>query len=265
MNKLANAQVTKGSSTDSYFHLFTAKFISKPIVPFLIKLGIHNPNVVSFISFIMILSTSALLLIIDQEKLMNRIIVVLLIEISFMLDCSDGQMARFLNKKSLYGAWLDRFLDRIGEMVLYTAIGYFSWLYFGSLIYLILGVMTGFLFSYYSLIHAHKDFVFYEELRKNRYQIGMSTGNSSKKIRERYKFFGKKYFKKNAFIKKMRVPFFFLHIGIGERYFYPIVFILLQRTDIMLIIVFTLFFLRAMNVTFILTKQIVRNKIGVKL
>jgi len=265
MNELANNIITKGSSTDSYFHLFTAKFISKPIVPFLIKLGIHNPNIVSFISFITILWTSALLFMSDQEKIMNRIIVVLLIEISFILDCADGQMARFLNKKSLFGAWLDRFLDRIGEMVLYTAIGYFSWLYFGSLVYLVLGVITGFLFSYYSLIHSHKDYVFYGELMKNPHQTGTFTINTSNKITTRFTIFGKKYFKKNAFIKKMRVPFFFLNIGIGERYFYPIVFILLRRTDIMLIIVFTLFFLRAMNVTLKLTRQIVKNKIGVKL
>lgn len=263
MEKLDNNHLTKDIHTDSYFGLFTNRFIAKPIVPFLIRLGIQNPNTVSILSFILMIISAGLLLLLNSRHFINRVIVVALIEVSFVLDCSEGQIARVLNKKSLFGAWFNRYLDRIKEMALYSVIGYFTWISFGSFIYFIMGVLIGFLFNYYSLIHAEKDSVYYEEIKKNENEL--VTASQSKSNKKRYKIIGKTFFKNSTYNQILSMSFFFLNIGIGERYFYPVAFILLKRTDIMLIIVLILFFLRAINWTFMLTKQIVHNTIRMKL
>jgi len=266
MNKLNDKHIHKGGNRpESFYSFFTSRYISKPLVPFLIKMGIKNPNIITIVSFLILLFASSLILLLKQKNLNNRIIISLLIEISFILDCADGQIARFLNKKSLFGGWLDKYLDRIGEMVLYTIIGYYSWLNFGHFIYLVLGVIIGYLFIYYSLLYAEKDSVFYEEIKISNYDLSKYFNKPKKDVEKSKKIFGKRFLKNNTLYNVISIMFFYLNIGMGERYFYPIIFILINRTDIMLVIVFILFFLRSMNVTSLLIRQIINNKIGVNL
>ena len=157
MNKLNKNRTHKWDPSGSFYLFITQRFISRPLVPFLIKLGIKNPNAVSIFSFILILISSALLLFLDQNSVINRIIAALLIELSLIFDCTDGQIATHLNKETLFGGWFDTYVDRIGEMVLYTVIGYITWMFYGSFIYFILGVFTGYLFTYYSIMSSQKD------------------------------------------------------------------------------------------------------------
>jgi len=255
----------RGRRPESFFEYIIARFLSKPLVPLLIKAGIRQPNVISVFSFIMILFSSALLLQLKPESLLNRIIIAVTIELSFILDCSDGQVARALNKTSMFGGWLDKYLDRIGEMVLYTAIGYITWMRSGYIIYFILGFSTGFLFTYYSLIWALKDSVFLEELRSNEYDLKRYKINKEKGTSTAKRMLGKRFLKKNTFTDILSAVFFFLNIGMGERYFYPILFIILDKLHLMLIIVSVLFFIRSMNVTFILMKHIYKDNIGIKI
>lgn len=271
MARVREKHVHKGGRRpESFYDYITSRFLSKPIVPFLIRAGIRQPNAISIISFLMLLSSAVLLLFLDKTLLLSRIAIALLIELSFILDCSDGQIARTLNKSSIFGGWLDKYLDRIGEMVLYTVIGYVAWKATGYLIYFILGFSTGFLFTYYSLIWALKDSVFFEELRNNNYDLGpyrisrkeevvyISKDDASRRV------LGRRFLKKSRFTDILTATFFFLNIGMGERYFYPVLFIILNRLPLMLIIISSLFFMRAMNVTFILVNQINRNKIGIR-
>jgi hypothetical protein len=192
---------------------------------------------------------------------MNRIIIVLLIEISFIFDTFDGQLARVLKKISLFGAWLDIYLDRIGEMVLYTTIGYVTWKNHDHFIYLIIGLSTGFLFTYYTIIFSLKDSVVYEENRNNDGKVKTTSerkGESHEQTKSK-KIIGKKLLKNDFLLKILSIAFFYLNIGLGERYLYPIFFILINRTDIMLPIVIVLIFLRAGNKTLLLSQRLKRN------
>jgi phosphatidylglycerophosphate synthase len=272
MARVEEKHVHKGGKRpESFYDYITSRFLSKPLVPILIKVGIHNPNTISIISFLMLLSSAAALLFLDQVILFNRIAVALLIELSFTLDCSDGQLARTLNKSSIFGGWLDKYLDRIGEMALYTVIGFSAWRQTGYFLYFVLGFSTGFLFTYYSLIWALKDSVFFEELRNSNYDLEpyrasrKDNGSFTQENNVSKRILGKRFLKKTVFTDILTATFFFLNIGIGERYFYPVLFIILNRLPLMLVIVSALFFMRAMNVTFILIGHIARNKIGIRI
>ena len=44
--------------------------------------------------------------------------------ISFLLDCTDGDLARFTNKKSDFGGKLDRYTDKINNFAMYFGLWY---------------------------------------------------------------------------------------------------------------------------------------------
>lgn len=58
----------------------------------------------------------------------NGIFAILLLNISFILDCCDGQLARARNTSSAFGAWLDAYADRVKDIALLLgfALGYMN-------------------------------------------------------------------------------------------------------------------------------------------
>ncbi len=46
----------------------------------------------------------------------------LLVQLSFILDMCDGELARYQNKCSKFGAWLDRVFDRLSEFSIFLGI-----------------------------------------------------------------------------------------------------------------------------------------------
>jgi CDP-alcohol phosphatidyltransferase len=48
----------------------------------------------------------------------------ILIQISYVFDCADGQLARYRKQYSPIGGWLDQTADRIKEFVLYFSLAY---------------------------------------------------------------------------------------------------------------------------------------------
>jgi hypothetical protein len=51
----------------------------------------------------------------------------LLVQLSFIVDCMDGQLARYRQQFSLLGAWLDRIADRVKDFLYFfsLALGFF--------------------------------------------------------------------------------------------------------------------------------------------
>ncbi len=251
----------KGRIPDSLYSYITSQYISKLFVPVILRLGIKNPNTVTLFSFLMVLAASILLFFMNLNSIVNRVILAMVIELSFILDCADGQVARVLDKISIFGGWLDRYLDRIGEMALYTAIGWISWVRYGDFTYFILGVLLGFMFTYYSLSYSIKDSIFLEDILNGRINIKEKNSKTDKKSAE--KVLGKTLLGKGRFVKVLSKLFFFLNIGMGERYLYPIFFIIIDRLDIMLIIMSILFTMRTINKNLLLFSRIKNNRIGV--
>ncbi len=48
----------------------------------------------------------------------------ILVQISYVLDCADGQMARYKQQFSAFGGWLDQMSDRIKEFLIYFSLAY---------------------------------------------------------------------------------------------------------------------------------------------
>ncbi|MBI3591829.1 MAG: CDP-alcohol phosphatidyltransferase family protein [Candidatus Melainabacteria bacterium] len=47
-----------------------------------------------------------------------------LIQLVFILDCLDGQLARYRNESSNFGAWYDRVTDRVKDFLIYFSIAW---------------------------------------------------------------------------------------------------------------------------------------------
>ncbi len=79
-----------------------------------------SPNQVTILSFLVILPGVYLL---STGERMALIGAGLLIQLSFTLDCCDGELARLRGLSSPFGTWLDGLLDRIAELMLCLALG----------------------------------------------------------------------------------------------------------------------------------------------
>lgn len=110
---------------DSIFSTLITRKISRIFTFYLLKfLPKITPNQISTISFI--LSLIACLLFLNQNYFL-RLFGIVLLQIGFALDCSDGEIARIKKLSSKFGATLDSIYDRLKEVILFLAIGYFSY------------------------------------------------------------------------------------------------------------------------------------------
>jgi len=266
--KSGNQTYPDNDRIDSLYTFITDKFVVKPLAQFVTGKGGWIPSVITVTSFVLILAASATLLLLEQGKVINRVVVAVLMESSFALGLSSRQIAHAQGTGSLLlGAWLDTYLKRAGEMILYTTIGYVTWRYRGSFTYFIMGSCTGFLFTYHTVIYALKDAVFFDEIKNLNLEIenlaevkrtvsnvdlrtapGKSTGEAKRPSRH------------GALLCAPLRLLSRFSIGSGERYLYPILFGLIHRYDIMLPLVSVLMVVKAVFETYVLSQHIKGNE-----
>ena len=101
---------------DSIFSkLFTRKLSCVLTFAFLKVEPTVTPNRVSFFSFELAVLACVLFL---YPSYWVRILGVVLLQLSFALDCSDGEISRITNQSSKFGAWLDSVFDRFKEVLM---------------------------------------------------------------------------------------------------------------------------------------------------
>ena len=245
----------------SVYEFIISTYISRPIASILKKLGFQNTKSVTVASFIFLIAVSFYLVFFQNERIISRVIIAVLIEVSLILVTLNGQLVNATRKNTLFSGWLNHYLPRIGEMVLYTSIGYITWRAYGGLIYFIMGLGSGYLFTYCTILYSLKDSVQYEDVKKKMnsgiYNRPCDEKNSLKVDQGARGVTKRIFFKKNHFFDILSIIFFFLNIGLGERYLYPIFFLILNRTDIMLPIIFPLILIKAVKETIVLSQNIV--------
>jgi phosphatidylglycerophosphate synthase len=106
-------------SLDDIYALIFSRPISKRISPTLTKYNI-TPNQISILG-ILIGITGAFLIILG-----NNIIAAIIIYLSFIADCIDGEIARIKKQFTKFGYWLESSLDSISLLSALLAIGYIS-------------------------------------------------------------------------------------------------------------------------------------------
>ncbi|PWI57664.1 CDP-alcohol phosphatidyltransferase family protein [Sulfoacidibacillus thermotolerans] len=101
--------------TNYGYYFFSLRFV------YLIRKTNITPNQVTLFSFFLLLFAAWLF----SRGTRNAILFgVLIHQLSFVFDCADGQLARYKQQFSPYGAWLDQIADRIKEYVLALAFAY---------------------------------------------------------------------------------------------------------------------------------------------
>lgn len=144
--------------------LWYPRTANKFFLPWASKIGWLTPNMVTIFSFILYVAA------IVGVNLWPHLWVLwgLLLPLSYVLDCLDGQLARTTGKMSAIGDYLDKTLDVFKIGVINIGLGYFAYSQTDQVIYLLLGFAScfGFLFRYYikletmfSVVGRDKDYL----------------------------------------------------------------------------------------------------------
>lgn len=106
---------------DSKFNLYFARPLAAPLVYLFAKTRC-TPNQVTFIStLIMVFACLSMMFI---EGLFGLWIAILGIELSYIFDCVDGQLARVTKRSSAVGGDLDFMMDELKAYLLIVSIGF---------------------------------------------------------------------------------------------------------------------------------------------
>lgn len=80
-----------------------------------------TPNAVTVSSLILALLGCVLFAFGDRAHVWTGL---LLVQVSYVIDCADGQLARYKQQFSPIGGWLDQVADRIKEFAVYFSLAY---------------------------------------------------------------------------------------------------------------------------------------------
>lgn len=103
---------------DGFYSTFVVRKLSKPLTGLAIRWGL-SPNAITVMSFVIGLLAAA------SFAAGNRWFLVLgavLLQLSLVIDCVDGEVARATRRFSTLGAWLDASTDRVKEYAAYAGL-----------------------------------------------------------------------------------------------------------------------------------------------
>ena len=103
---------------DGFYSTFVVRRLSKPLTSVAIRWGL-SPNLITMVSFIIGLLAAV------SFAAGNRWLLVLgaiLLQVSLVIDCVDGEVARATRRFSTLGAWLDASTDRVKEYAVYAGL-----------------------------------------------------------------------------------------------------------------------------------------------
>ena len=104
-------------SNDGFFSVLVLRRLSKPITALSVRFGI-SPNLITFVS--LLIGFYSAYLFSQREYILGA----LLFQLSLIVDCSDGEVARYTRKFSDFGRWFDASTDRVKEYTVYAALAY---------------------------------------------------------------------------------------------------------------------------------------------
>ncbi|MEV1142746.1 DUF5941 domain-containing protein, partial [Micromonospora sp. NPDC049799] len=105
---------------DDFFTTYFVSTWSPHVTKLSARLGL-TPTVVTMISIAFAVAAAVLFAVGDRPAL---VLGGVLLYLGFVLDCVDGQLARYTRNFSAWGGWLDTMADRAKEYVVYAGLGY---------------------------------------------------------------------------------------------------------------------------------------------
>ena len=112
--KLANR------ANDGFFSVYVLRRFSKILTWVAVKIG-ATPNQVTIASFAIGLYAAFLF---AQGDFWSIFLGAILLQVSIIVDCVDGELARYTRKFSELGAWLDAITDRVKEYAVFLGLAY---------------------------------------------------------------------------------------------------------------------------------------------
>ena len=107
-------------ANDGFFSVFFLRKFSKLFTWLAVRTKM-TPNQVTLISFAVGLLSAYEF---SQGKFWHTFAGAILLQLSIIIDCVDGELARYTRQFSQLGAWLDAITDRIKEYAVYFALAY---------------------------------------------------------------------------------------------------------------------------------------------
>ena len=107
-------------SNDGFFSVFFLRKFSKLLTWLAVK--VHaTPNQVTLLSFAIGLYSAYLF---SRGTFVTILSGAILLQLSIIVDCVDGELARYTRKFSKLGAWLDAVTDRVKEYIVFLGLAY---------------------------------------------------------------------------------------------------------------------------------------------
>lgn len=103
---------------DGFYSTFVVRRLSKHLTGVAVRLG-ATPNGVTLLSLVIGLGAAALL---TSPGLPARVLGAVLLQVSLVVDCVDGELARYTRRFTPLGAWLDGVGDRVKEYAVLAAL-----------------------------------------------------------------------------------------------------------------------------------------------
>ena len=102
------------------FHKYISKKLAKFFTFYFLRFN-FTPNTLSILTtFFVLVGASSLNL---MSNITGQIIFLVCLQFSYVIDCSDGVVARISKKSASFGAYLDITLDRINIFLVYLGLG----------------------------------------------------------------------------------------------------------------------------------------------
>jgi phosphatidylglycerophosphate synthase len=105
-------------ANDGFFSVFFLRKFSKILTWLAVKVG-ATPNQVTLISFAIGLYSAYSF---SRGTFWNIFLGAILLQLSIIIDCVDGELARYTRKFSQLGAWLDAVTDRVKEYMVFLGL-----------------------------------------------------------------------------------------------------------------------------------------------
>lgn len=136
-DKLSQLWQTK-TKNDEYWSSFVTSPLAILINYWLVDIRWLTPNRITLLSFVVGLASCGFIL---SNSTNGFIIAAILVNLSHVLDCMDGQMARYRQSTSLTGSYYDRLTDQFQVIAWFGCIGYVAYLQSNSPVPLVLSLV----------------------------------------------------------------------------------------------------------------------------
>ena len=113
-----NSVKTSFHSQEPWINVFLLKYITLPLVYFMVNYTKITPNLISLLSIAFGLYSAY------NYLIGNVLLGGLMYFVSYIFDATDGKVARITKTGKPYGAWLDICIDRLNLVLITTAIAY---------------------------------------------------------------------------------------------------------------------------------------------